>query len=792
MYITQNNFIYIGRKTTDFRYKISDSKQKRNKFGNRHAVGIFGRQTLWVISLFFLFLPYFLKAQIFNPPYKAVQKDFLSSSNTSYYIESINPDSSKNPFYIGIQNDGLLTTSLSPSQMKFYDNKFKLIDAVNTKGQEHYLTNIFLSDFDKDGINEIIAPVIGDHKVKLFLIEMNYNNANSITFLTIPSLKKRPQVNVHYLKASNDLLIIYINTLFPGKHDYRRIYAINTNDFSVKWMKPTTDFVEDLFTFPSDKSKYFYFITHSYDNGLIFSHNTFYRLINAKDKSSELIKTKAIIDTCFGNNHSPFPDSTASDYYTDSISYLVKMDLNGNTIFRKKIGGNYVLPHIIKNPTNDSLLFCITSRPDDLIKVKLFLKKENRIETLAQIKHDQFLSIFCMDNYLYFSDKNRLWKNKKGSLSSQTDTISTNYLFSPVPNNPNYLINYNVGGKHFLFNRNFEKLAEFNTSRDGRNIVYMKSVDAFAERNPNSTKFYKLEEVPWRERLNKTTFKWLSSSLIVLLFVILLLWVYTMRLSRKKIENSYQLLQKSNSDLETTTSQLIRAEKLAVLGTIASAVAHQLNGPLGAILNSAQRLKTTDNLIDNANLIEKATIRSKRIVERFLIASRPTDNEEAITDLNIALNEFEELFGHQFKISGIEIKQDIEEDILLKIKPVYFNEVLTNLLFNAHDSIIEKNDEENRVINIICKIESNRAVFEIRDTGIGFSDLVLNSNFEAFLTTKEKGKGTGLGLWLVEKIISEAGGKIEIGNYDNGAFIKIKLNIIESTPKSDIFINPMF
>ena len=100
------------------------------------------------------------------------------------------------------------------------------------------------------------------------------------------------------------------------------------------------------------------------------------------------------------------------------------------------------------------------------------------------------------------------------------------------------------------------------------------------------------------------------------------------------------------------------------------------------------------------------------------------------------------------------------------------------MFFNARDSIIEA-EREDRFISIFCKSENHIAIIEIKDTGIGFSDIVLSSGFEAFLTTKEKGKGTGLGLWIVERIISGAHGKIEIGNYEKGAFVKIELPLAE-------------
>lgn len=126
---------------------------------------------MWIIRLFYIIvfyclLPLSVKAQVFSPPYKAVKTDIVNSDLGQAIIESVNPDSPQKSFYIGIQNYGILDPSWLLSQMKFYDDDFKLIDAVNTNDGESYLENFFfLSDFNRDGRNEIITPVVGQHRL---------------------------------------------------------------------------------------------------------------------------------------------------------------------------------------------------------------------------------------------------------------------------------------------------------------------------------------------------------------------------------------------------------------------------------------------------------------------------------------------------------------------------------------------------------------------------------------------------------------------------------------------------
>jgi signal transduction histidine kinase len=732
---------------------------------------------IYLTTLFYLF-PFTTHAQLLNPPYKAVKTNMELEFEKCYY-ESVNTDSTKKPYFIGFENHELINPTFIPSQMKFYNFEKRLIDAVNVKaGERYFQQGLFLSDFDGDGKNEVIVPVIGKHILKFYYIKLNKNSANKIIFLKIPFTKKIPTVEIHYFRAANNILIIYISTLFPGKHDYRRIYAINTQNFTVKWEKQTADYVWDLFEFPEQTDKnYFHFLTHPFDNGLIFSNNTFYRLTYVLEKNSNLPVTKAVVDTFFGKTPFRYPDSSAKDYSNDSTGYLVKMDMQGNVLMRKRFGGRLTCPNLFYPIRNDSLFFVIIDKVNNVVEIKLFLEKRQTIKTVKQLKHNEHIAVWRERNYLYFSDEHKLWKNSIYNLNAETDTLFLNCKINPVKNNPNYYYSYD-NSNYYLYNKHFDYVSVIRHPTYGCQLMYFKSLKAFGVLSENRTDFYKLTKASLRERLNKTTFKWISATLIFLLILILLLWTYTMRLSRKKIEKNYQLLQKSNSELEAATAQLIRAEKLAVLGTIASAVAHQLNSPLGAILNSAQRIQSGGDIKDNINLIVKAATRSKKIVNRFLIASRPADNKETTADLNKAIDDFMELFYHNFEISGIQIKQKIEPNIKLKIKPEYLNEVLTNILFNARDSIIEKN-VENRTIFITGYIEKNNGIIKIKDTGAGFSDLVLGANFEAFITTKEKGKGTGLGLWLVNKVISDAGGEIEIGNHKNGAFVIITIPLTE-------------
>jgi len=257
----------------------------------------------------------------------------------------------------------------------------------------------------------------------------------------------------------------------------------------------------------------------------------------------------------------------------------------------------------------------------------------------------------------------------------------------------------------------------------------------------------------------------------------MLLWINTLRVSWKKIKKQKDELESTHSELKEATTKLIQAEKLAVYGTIASGIAHEINSPLGAIINSAQRIKGNKNsdFEKNIALIEKAGKRAKSIIEKLLLGTRKSQ-ENTKTYLADVFSEWNDLSNKQFENLGIKIETKIDCTSLLAISSTELNQIITNLLFNARDSIMEKNGK-NKSVFINSKQNKNNCVIIIQDTGSGFSQQKLDKPFKAFDTSKEKGKGTGLGLWVVKSIIDNIGGEISIKNYSSGAEVKIVIPI---------------
>ena len=154
----------------------------------------------------------------------------------------------------------------------------------------------------------------------------------------------------HLAKVINDsLLIVAIKTSYPRKHDYRRILAFDINhNFKLLWEIKTADFISG-FAFSQKTPGYFFYTTYAYSNGLFFSHNIFYRAVQAKKGF------KIILDTSFTDNPPPLPDSTAKDFSTDVYSYIVKCSLDGKVVSRMKVGTSFEHLERIEPVLEDSL-----------------------------------------------------------------------------------------------------------------------------------------------------------------------------------------------------------------------------------------------------------------------------------------------------------------------------------------------------------------------------------------------------------------------------------------------------
>ncbi|MEW5975708.1 MAG: ATP-binding protein [Acidobacteriota bacterium] len=206
--------------------------------------------------------------------------------------------------------------------------------------------------------------------------------------------------------------------------------------------------------------------------------------------------------------------------------------------------------------------------------------------------------------------------------------------------------------------------------------------------------------------------------------------------------------------------QLIQSEKMTSIGLLAAGVAHEVNTPLAVISSYSQmlykHLKQEEPKAKILDKIIKQSFRASEIVNSLLNFSRTSGSEFRMIDMHSIINDTLSLLEHQFKTGKIAVKRELGANSL----PVYGNpgklqQVFLNLFINAKDAMPEGGE-------LTVKTTSYDSAFriEVVDTGTGIAGEHLKKIYDPFFTTKEIGRGTGLGLSVSYGIIQEHSGKI--------------------------------
>jgi iron only hydrogenase large subunit-like protein/nitrogen-specific signal transduction histidine kinase len=233
----------------------------------------------------------------------------------------------------------------------------------------------------------------------------------------------------------------------------------------------------------------------------------------------------------------------------------------------------------------------------------------------------------------------------------------------------------------------------------------------------------------------------------------------------EKLHNSVNELAVSNEKLVSVQQALRQSEKMASMGQLSAGIAHELNNPLGVVIMYANilldEIPKDSDLHSDLKLIVEQTDRCKKIVGGLLNFARKNQVNRSETDPQQIVNQsFDALI-----IPG-NVKIQINTDGLKTTKAYMDHEQMTqifsNLFKNAFDAMPEGGE-----LNIDIYDEEGYIVFKIGDTGKGIKKEDRDKIFEPFYTTKEIGKGTGLGLATAYGIVKMHNGKITVDSNDD-------------------------
>jgi PAS domain S-box-containing protein len=221
--------------------------------------------------------------------------------------------------------------------------------------------------------------------------------------------------------------------------------------------------------------------------------------------------------------------------------------------------------------------------------------------------------------------------------------------------------------------------------------------------------------------------------------------------------------------------QLVQAQKMEGLGTLAGGIAHDFNNILAIILGYTNRLETfrskPKEVPGAIKVIKEAVERGAALVQQLLTSARQTEARFSSLDLNALARELERMLQATFP-KMISFKLELDPDLpSITADKSQIHQVLLNLCVNARDAMptggtltlatsITAGAELTEMFTGV--IAENYACVRVRDTGMGMSRQVKSHIFEPFFSTKERGKGTGLGLSVVYGVVNNHRGFVQV------------------------------
>jgi two-component system, NtrC family, sensor kinase len=230
-------------------------------------------------------------------------------------------------------------------------------------------------------------------------------------------------------------------------------------------------------------------------------------------------------------------------------------------------------------------------------------------------------------------------------------------------------------------------------------------------------------------------------------------------------------VEEKTRELRMAHDEVLHVETMASVGKMAAVVAHEINNPLSGILTYAKLLKKwvdngevsaekRDEAVQCLNLIASESRRCGDLVKNLLNFSRQAPMNVQSADINRVIEQCTMLLRHNLEIGCIQLHETLGEGLPhLQCDPSQIEQVLLAVIVNAADAMPHGG---NLWLETRLCTDTHRVAITIRDDGSGIPPEVLSRVFEPFVTTKEHGHGTGLGLAVSRSIIERHSGTISL------------------------------
>lgn len=392
------------------------------------------------------------------------------------------------------------------------------------------------------------------------------------------------------------------------------------------------------------------------------------------------------------------------------------------------------------------------------------------------------LELFIIDKYKFIYLLEPVDKDRFRFLvdTSRNDRASFGELYTPLEPQE-----YHTLSPHYFFHKELKNIW----------LTYINPVVEHGKIKALIVIDFSLEQAHLIEKSLKTLENFLSGLILFLsgLIAIMVLFAYFDYKRERKMVQAYEKLEKLNKELEHRVEEKIKElrkkdaiilnqSKLAAMGEMINMIAHQWRQPLNAISVSAINMQIEANMglsnpqsiEENAKMIQQQAQLMSRVIDDFMDYARPEKKKERF-DIKEMVEEVLKMIEPQLKNHNISIVLDLAQDLYIESYKKDLEHVLLNLLSNARDALDECGKEPKKIIIKAYK-EKDRIKIEVKDNGCGIPKHIQERIFEPYFTTKEQGKGTGLGLYMSRKIVREKlKGDLFFESFDTGTTFIIEL-----------------
>ncbi|PAU52223.1 sensor histidine kinase [Pseudomonas indica] len=251
------------------------------------------------------------------------------------------------------------------------------------------------------------------------------------------------------------------------------------------------------------------------------------------------------------------------------------------------------------------------------------------------------------------------------------------------------------------------------------------------------------------------------------------------RLQQRSREELERLVEERTAELRTAQDELVHAAKMAALGQMSAALAHEINQPLTAmqmqlgslrlLLDSGRQDDVRDGLARIDGLLQRMAALTGHL--KTFARKSPGGLRERLS-LDHVLEQALQLLAPRIRAEQVEVVKHLEPAAQVLGDAIRLEQVLLNLLHNALDAMA---GQERRMLRMTIEAQGEQWQLSIEDSGGGIAEEHIGNVFDPFFTTKPVGEGLGLGLAVSYGIVRELGGSLEASNGEEGAVFTLRL-----------------